>query len=351
MKASGTKSFAPQTLRLVCCVVNNTEFYLEMSAIHNVGRPHQFTLEAASANDNTSLGTIGWLSTQQNRIPVFELAHCLRLSPAPTNLHTGFLILINAMRPFAIHVDQIVGHVDIAPSQMIALPHLVEPGTPKLFKGIVQRDTAWALCADARHLQPLFTTALLSALLPEPPPASATNVVPPPVVDAPAQQGQIMLFSSAQASSPTARETPSLVFGLSLKQVQEVMPLPPMIPIPGAPPYVFGITNWRNVPLPIIDLKTRLGMSTTPVSASAIEPKSRLLIARAPRQNGLLGFPINPQVKTFPMRIPYQPNKHRLWLDSDLLLGIFDLEDSPLLIPDVEAMLTRQFTPQPDWLR
>lgn len=157
-----------------------------------------------------------------------------------------------------------------------------------------------------------------------------------------------MLFSSAQASDAT-HDTQPMVFGLSLKQVQEISNLLPILPVPGAPNYVFGLTNWRDLPLPIIDLKTRLGMSATPVSTQMIDPKSRLLIARSPHQNGMVGFPINPQVKAFPMPIPYQHNKHRLCLDTDLLLGMFDLEDSPLLIPDVDAILTRKFVPQPVW--
>ena len=99
----------------------------------------------------------------------------------------------------------------------------------------------------------------------------------------------------------------------------------------------------RNMPVPIIDLKARLGLTTTPANPKLIDPNSRLLIARAPYQTEPIGLLVHPQVKTFRLPIPYQALQQPLALASDLVKGVFDLEGTPFVIPDLDAMLTRNF--------
>lgn len=340
--SSDTKQAAPQTLRLICCASNAEEYCLEMAAVSSIGRLHQLGFQSTWEGVKTPAGAIGWITAQQNRLPVFDLATQLHsLTPAASqNLHEGFVMLINAAEPFGLRVDRIVSNLEIEPTQIVALPHIIEPTREKRFKGIVKLEDKWLLCADAGKLQhtPLAPTITLSCSEPTAP-LTASTLAP----TQPKTTPQIMLFSSAQRLD-APNESPSLVFGLSLMQVQEISPLLPILPVPNAPNYVFGVANWREVPIPIIDLQTRLGLSPQPASAQQIDSKSRLLIARA--QTGWVGIPIHPQVKAFPLPIPYQRHQQRLALEQDLVLGIFDLEGSPLVIPNLEAMLTRNFTPQ-----
>lgn len=341
MNSSGTKQAAPQTLRLICCAINDEEYCLEMAAIRSLGRAHQLGFQTGLEGLEAPTGAIGWIAAQHHKYPVFDLAE--RLYPSsphtPHNAHEGFVLLVNATEPFGLCVDRIVGNLEVTPSQVVTLPHLIEPGMEKRFKGIVKLADKWLLCADALKLQRQhpghFSLSHQAAL-----------VAPEALAPSQMQQNktaQIMLFSPAQMFEESGEKQP-MVFGLSLTQVQEISNLMPILPIPSAPNYVFGITNWRDTPIPIIDLQTRLGMSQTPVSPKQIDPKSRLLIARAP--SGFIGIPINPQVKAFPLPIPYQPNQQSLAMERELVLGVFDLEGSPLVIPDLEAMLTRKFVPQ-----
>ncbi len=341
MNSAGTKQAAPQTLRLICCAINEEEYCLEMAAIRSIGRTHQLGFQTSLAGFDLPPGAIGWIASQQNKFPVFDLAEQLHpsASGAAKNFHEGLVLLVNAAEPFGLRVDRIVGNLEVNPSQIMALPQIIEPGAEKRFKGIVKLNDKWLLYADADKLQRRHP----GHFSPSNQTARATTSLPATTPTPRKSTAQIMLFSPAQRLDESI-ETQPMVFGLSLTQVQEISHLLPILSVPSAPNYVFGITNWRDVPIPIIDLQTRLGLSLQPVSAQQIDPKSRLLIARAP--TGWLGVPINPQVKAFPLPIPYQRNQQPLSLEQDLVLGIFELEGSPLVIPDLDAMLTRNFAPQ-----
>jgi purine-binding chemotaxis protein CheW len=49
-------------------------------------------------------------------------------------------------------------------------------------------------------------------------------------------------------------------FGIPVKLVQEVMPAPPVTPVPLAPCWVAGLVNLRGQVLTVIDLRRRLGL-------------------------------------------------------------------------------------------
>jgi purine-binding chemotaxis protein CheW len=311
---------------------------LEITAVRSIGRLHQYGFQATLEGVATPPGAIGWLAAQAHQYPVFDLAAQLGVASAATsNLHEGFVVLVNTAAPFGLRVDRVIGNLEVEPAQIAALPHILEPSADKLFKGVVKLADKWLLCADASklHRTQAVPTTTLSTAAPHAPNALA----------APRKtRAQILLFSSAQKLNATNEAQP-MVFGLSLTQVQEISNLLPILPVPHAPKYVFGLTNWRNLPLPIIDLQARLGLPHEAVAPNQIHLKSRLLIARAP--SGLVGVPIHPQVKAFPLPIPYQAHQQPLSVARNLVLGMFDLEGSPLVIPDLDAMLTRNFAPQP----
>lgn len=343
LKSVGTRQAAAATLRLIRCLINEQEYCLELSAVRSIGRTHQFGFQTHGEESADAPDTIGWVAAGAQKVPVFDLAQRLGLRDTTSEAQDGYVAIINAAQPFALRVDRVLGNLEIAPTDFTPLPHIIEPRSHKSLKGIVKLDDHWLLCIDAVHLRQPVPAALSD--LPVPVHSSVT----PTSVDKSARTNrQIILFTAAQQAE--GGEVHPLVFGLSLAQVQEIAGLPALLPIPNAPKYVLGITNWRGLPVPIIDLRARLGMEGEPDVPTSLDPKSRLLIARAPRQRGdegLVGFLIKPQVKAFALPIPYQRNQQRLALDPQLLMGIFDLEGTPLLIPDLDVMLTGRFAPQP----
>lgn len=338
MNASGTKQVSPQTMRLICCAVNACEYGLEMTAVRSIGRLQQLGFQTTVESIEPPRGALGWITAQQNLYPVFDLATQLGLSdlPACPPAPEDFLLLINAAQPFGLRVDRIAGNLTIAATQISPLPHILDPRADKLFKGVVKLKEKWLLCLEAERLNRTEPAPILSlprtsglAITPESPASQSAQATP-----------QILLFSPAQEAL-ALNETPTAVFGLSLKQIQAVSPLLPILPIPQSPDYVFGIANWRDMPLPILDLPSRLGMQQPTCLPHQLDPKSRLLIARAP--SGLVGIPIHPQAKTFSLPIPYESATRRPVVHPSLVLGIFAWEGKALVIPDLEAILTHNF--------
>ncbi len=142
-----------------------------------------------------------------------------------------------------------------------------------------------------------------------------------------------MIFSTRQAES----DEPALSFGLSITQVTEVLRPRPLIPVPTAPPFVLGLINWRDRPVPIIDLDARLGSTASPKSPA--NGHSRLIIARSVGRDAFVGFPIQSVVRTLPLPLPHQASTQTLPIDQTLVKGVVKLEDETLALPDIQRIL------------
>jgi chemotaxis signal transduction protein len=56
---------------------------------------------------------------------------------------------------------------------------------------------------------------------------------------------------------------------VAMADVAEVAPVPDVTRVPGAPPWLSGVANWRGRMLPVLDLRPLLGASTIPLPGSA----------------------------------------------------------------------------------
>ena len=56
------------------------------------------------------------------------------------------------------------------------------------------------------------------------------------------------------------------IFLLPLNQVERIVQIAAMRPVPGAPPDLLGILTFRGKALPVLDLRPRLGFAATPFS-------------------------------------------------------------------------------------
>jgi chemotaxis signal transduction protein len=58
-------------------------------------------------------------------------------------------------------------------------------------------------------------------------------------------------------------------YGLAARDVAEVVPVPRVTRLPGAPGWVRGLANWRGHVLPVVDLRALLELPVTPLPSSA----------------------------------------------------------------------------------
>lgn len=144
-----------------------------------------------------------------------------------------------------------------------------------------------------------------------------------------AASGQILLASAAGRSSEVAR-LPMVVLGLA--QVAEVMTLPGLLPPPGGAPGLLGSANWRDRPVPVVDLGSALGLP--PFQAAA---RSRLLIARL-GDGSIVGFPVHANIQTARLPLAAVPGEVPEGLRAEAVLGSFLWEGVSLIVPNLERI-------------
>jgi chemotaxis signal transduction protein len=131
-----------------------------------------------------------------------------------------------------------------------------------------------------------------------------------------------------QVSNRLDPEVPTML-GLGYAQVLEIVEPSELLPVPFAPPYVLGVTLWRDRVTPIVDLAQRLRL---PPPAGG--PK-RWAIARATSSGELIGFPVQPNVQSLRLPAPHRVSEFAERVD--MALGVFDLEDRTVVVPDLAA--------------
>jgi chemotaxis signal transduction protein len=58
-------------------------------------------------------------------------------------------------------------------------------------------------------------------------------------------------------------------FAVAMADVAEVTSLPSVTRLPGAPGWLVGVANWRGRMLPVLDIRTLVGVPMTPLATSA----------------------------------------------------------------------------------
>jgi chemotaxis signal transduction protein len=146
--------------------------------------------------------------------------------------------------------------------------------------------------------------------------------------------GRIVLFSTAD---PRPRERP-LAFGLNITQVDEVLGLPALTPVPHTAPFLVGLANWRDQPVPVLDLARRLGLPP-----SAPDARSRLLVvsagAPAAEPHDRAGFLVRPSVRVLRLPLAHRPCIRMPPLEPALVRGAVELPQETLVIPHLQRVL------------
>ncbi len=58
------------------------------------------------------------------------------------------------------------------------------------------------------------------------------------------------------------------VFGVPVESVLEILDMQPVFRVPEAPPYMLGLIDLRGRSVPVLDLRTKLGLPPTPPTAT-----------------------------------------------------------------------------------
>ena len=123
-------------------------------------------------------------------------------------------------------------------------------------------------------------------------------------------------------------------FAVALSEVEEVLPVPPVTRLPGAPLWLMGVVNWRGRVLAAVDLRPLLGAERSPLASSA----RLVVVSDGSVQAGLLaeavpGLLADSATDALPVPATVSPAA------ASILTGIADVPEGQVAFLDVPAVL------------
>ncbi len=126
-------------------------------------------------------------------------------------------------------------------------------------------------------------------------------------------------------------------YGINVMQVQEVLRVSEIAPVPGAPVYVLGIINLRGNVVTVIDTRTRFGLPTAELSDS-----SRIVIIESDKQVvGILVDSVAEVVELRTSEIDSAPNVGNEE-SSRYIQGVATRNENLLIVVDLNKLLTKE---------
>ena len=127
-------------------------------------------------------------------------------------------------------------------------------------------------------------------------------------------------------------------FGIDIHDVLEIIRCMPVTCLPEAPTYVDGLLNLRGKIIPVIDLRTLLGMERR-----AIDGQSRVVVVRLDRR--VLGFVVDEvsQVLRITRDVIEPPPRMVAEVQSELVQAVGNMDDRMLIVLDLNRVLAMTY--------
>jgi purine-binding chemotaxis protein CheW len=126
-------------------------------------------------------------------------------------------------------------------------------------------------------------------------------------------------------------------FGIPVKQVREVIRVGEITRVPEAPPHVRGLINLRGRILPVVELRTRIGLTV-----AEITPHSRILVVES--QGRVLGILVDAvlRVEKVPTSTVAPVPDEVLSPHADYILGVARWNSRLIIMLELEKVLLLQ---------
>ncbi len=127
------------------------------------------------------------------------------------------------------------------------------------------------------------------------------------------------------------------VFGVDILAVQEIIRLLDITRVPRSPEFVEGVINLRGQVIPIVDLRKRFGLKER-----AFDSATRIIVINT--ENITVGFIVDEvaEVLRLSSNMIDTPPGVVSGLDSDYINGVGKMEDTLLILLDLNRLLSNQ---------
>ena len=124
-------------------------------------------------------------------------------------------------------------------------------------------------------------------------------------------------------------------YGIKVMQVQEVLRMTEIAPVPGAPHYVLGIINLRGNVVTVIDTRRRFGLAD-----AESDDETRIVIIEA--DNNVVGILVDSVAEVVDLRSSEIETAPNVGNDesSKYIQGVSSRDDELLILVDVNKLLS-----------
>lgn len=294
-------------------------------------------------------GATGTLRYGEESLSVFNVARWLGIEEQRDDREHCIIVQAHGQR-IVLQVRDVSRVLTMAPEKRVPLPPPLDQLVGDRYSAIVKwTSEARQLTADDVALgvkgqeqqQDMFLQIQPNVFLQE----KSAQVVKPILATGVGEQK--VQVGKPRASTASSRHrllmfAPSLeplgdrecLFGISAAQVLEVCRPLRVVPVPGAGEQVLGVVDWRDSVVPVLKMAELVGMESL-----SDDGAQRLLIAKSPQGNHLIGVHVTSAIRTQAMPLPYVAKQFPVKSGSRYFYGAYELERETLLMPNLLSML------------
>ncbi|MGD8569370.1 MAG: chemotaxis protein CheW [Gammaproteobacteria bacterium] len=124
-------------------------------------------------------------------------------------------------------------------------------------------------------------------------------------------------------------------YGINVMQVQEVLRVSEIAPVPGAPDYVLGIINLRGNVVTVVDTRKRFGLERR-----ELDDSSRIVIVEANEQ--VVGILVDSVAEVVDLKVSEIETAPNVGTEdsSRFIQGVANQDDELLIIVDLNKLLS-----------
>ncbi len=126
-----------------------------------------------------------------------------------------------------------------------------------------------------------------------------------------------------------------LIYGLSVTQVPQILQISKIFPIPGAAAFVLGVTEWRGIVVPVIDISFIMGEKKPEVGAAG-----RFLIVRLTSSHSYIALPIFSQIAIHHLPLDDKITRKEDCDEVSTMYEQFDYMDKTLVVPNIDELIS-----------
>jgi chemotaxis signal transduction protein len=292
----------PASDGVVCCTIGAEQFAVRAADVRLVARVEHMRVAGGPH------GQVGVLDQGAVPVPVYNLAVLLDRRAAETRGAQHVVLLSAGARSIGVIVDRAVRMPGESDAHVMPLPRFVGRRCHGWFGGLLQAGDWLCLLLSPRGIDPETDHTPAHHAAPGPGTRRRTE---------PAAADLVVTFQSAALPRcATAR------YALCARQVAGVVQALQVMPLPGAPSFVAGLSSWQGAAVPLVDF-------------TGAQRHSRFLLVRT--QDGCAAIPVEADVA-----LRHASSEHRQvgGRSAPFITGLFETGDERIALLDVDALVS-----------